>query len=111
MSDLCLPDEHRDLYIRYDLYMTDTSSFGVSEARRQLSWIVERARSDHAPIYLERHGRRIAAVIDADDLDALIALSEDMADIRAAQESRDQMAKTGALPIPWDQVKADLGLT
>lgn len=98
------------LYIMYNLYMNEPSSFGVSEARRQLSWIVERARTDHEPIYLERHGRRIAAVIDADDLDALIAMSEDMADIRAAQEARDEMRATGAELIPWEQVKADLGL-
>ena len=94
----------------YNLYMTDLHRFGVSEARRQLSWIVERARSDHEPIYLERHGRRIAAVIDADDLDVLLAMSEDMGDIRAAQEAREEMSATGAEPIPWEQVKADLGL-
>jgi prevent-host-death family protein len=91
--------------------MDDKSSFGVSEARSQLSWIVQRATTQHEPIYLERHGRRVAAVIDAGDLDRLIELSEDMADIRAAQEARDEMRATGEEPIPWDQVKAELGLT
>lgn len=91
--------------------MSEPNLFGVSEARRQLSWIVERVRSDHEPIYLERHGRRVAAVIDSDDLDALIAASEDMADIRAAQESREEMRSTGVEPIPWERVKAELGLT
>jgi prevent-host-death family protein len=90
----------------------DTSPvYGVSDARRQLSWIVERARSEHEPIYLQRHGRRIAAVIDADDLDVLLALGEDLADIRAAESARDEMQQTGTAPIPWDEVKADLGLT
>ena len=37
-------------------------------------------------------------------------LVEDMADIRAAEESREKMRRTGIEPTPWDQVKADLGL-
>ncbi|HEY5229598.1 MAG TPA: type II toxin-antitoxin system prevent-host-death family antitoxin [Galbitalea sp.] len=90
--------------------MDDSSTYGVSEARRQLSWIVERARSEHEPVYLQRHGRRIAAVIDADDLDALLALSEDMADIRAAEAAREELRQVGVAPIPWEDVKADLGL-
>ena len=60
---------------------------------------------------LARHGRRIAAVIDADDLDELLDLAEDMADIRAAAAVRAEMQATGETPIPWEQVKADLGLT
>lgn len=61
-------------------------------------------------MYLARHGRRVAAVIDADDLDALIELAEDMADIRAAAAARAEMVATGETPIPWEEVKADLGL-
>lgn len=52
----------------------------------------------------------MAAVIDADDLDRLIELAEDMSDIRAADQARDEMRRTGQEPIPWDDVKADLGL-
>ncbi|GAC1326730.1 MAG: hypothetical protein NVSMB13_12250 [Mycobacteriales bacterium] len=61
--------------------------------------------------FTSRHGRRIAAVIDADDLDELLELAEDMADIRAAAAARVEMQATGETPIPWEQVKADLGLT
>ncbi len=88
-----------------------TSPLTVSEARRQLASIIDRARSEHEPVYLARHGRRVAAVVDADDLDRLLELAEDMADIRAAQEARDEMEATAQAPIPWEQVKADLGLT
>ncbi|MBG6108950.1 type II toxin-antitoxin system Phd/YefM family antitoxin [Frigoribacterium sp. CG_9.8] len=51
-------------------------------------------------------------MIDADDLERLIELAEDMADIRAAEESREEMRRTQSqpIPIPWDQVIADLGL-
>jgi len=53
----------------------------------------------------------VAAVIDADDLDALLELAEDMIDIREAAAARAEMTATGAEPIPWERVKADLGLT
>jgi len=83
----------------------------VSDARQDLASIIDRARQEHAPVYLARRGRRVAAVIDADDLDALLELAEDMIDIRAAVAARAEMTATGAEPIPWERVKADLGLT
>ena len=63
------------------------------------------------PSYLSRHGKRVAAVIDAATLDRIIALAEDMADLHAVAEARADMEATGAEPIPWEDVKADLGLT
>ncbi len=82
----------------------------VSDARQQLAAIIDRVRAEHAPVYLARRGRRVAAVIAADDLDEILALAEDMADIRAAAAARAEMQAAGGIPIPWDQVKADLGL-
>lgn len=95
---------------KYVSYM-DEMSLSVSQARQQLAEVIDRARETHEPVYLARHGRRVAAVIDADDLDRLIALAEDMTDIRAAEAAREEMRATGDAPIPWEQVKADLGLT
>ncbi|MEP6815239.1 MAG: type II toxin-antitoxin system Phd/YefM family antitoxin [Marmoricola sp.] len=91
--------------------MSDTAALNVSDARSQLASIIDRARAEHQPVYLSRRGRRVAAVIDADDLDRIIALAEDMADVRAAELARAEMETTAATPIPWDEVKADLGLT
>jgi prevent-host-death family protein len=73
--------------------------------------MIDRARAEHEPIYLARRGRRVAALIDADDLDELLVLAQDMADIRAAKAARAEMRATGETPIPREQVKADLGLT
>ena len=81
----------------------------MSDARARLADVVDSARVRHDPVYLTRRGRRVAAVIDADDLDALVAAAEDLADIKAAADARDEMAG-GEAAIPWDQVKADLGL-
>jgi prevent-host-death family protein len=86
------------------------TALSVSDARSQLGSLVTRAQTDHEPVYLERHGHRVAAIIDANDLDRLIESAEDLEDIRAAEAAREEMRSTRAEPIPWDEVKADLGL-
>ena len=86
-------------------------SLTVSAARQQLAAIIDRARADHSPVYLTRRGDRVAAVVDADDLDRIIQLAEDMSDVLAVAAARAEMQETGETPIPWEQVKADLGLT
>ena len=85
------------------------SEITVSDARARLADVVDAARIGHDPIYLTRRGRRVAAVIDANDLDGLIAAAEDLADIEAARSARAELDE-GETAIPWDQVKADLGL-
>lgn len=91
--------------------MSVTIPLAVSDARDQLANLINQVQATHEPIYLSRRGRRVAAIIDADDLDHLIELAEDMVDIRAAEEAREKMRHTPkAEPIPWDEVKADLGL-
>jgi prevent-host-death family protein len=89
--------------------MTD-EILSISEAREHLATIIDRARTEHRPVFLSRRGHRVAAVIDADDLERLLDLAEDMADIRAAEAARAEMRETAATPIPWEDVKADLGL-
>jgi len=93
------------------MYMSTAESFNVTDARNQLASIIDLARSAHEPVYMTRRGRRVAAVIDAEDLDRILELAEDMADIRAAEAARAEMQATGETPIPWEQVKVDLGLS
>ena len=95
----------------YTLYMSVTDPLSITEARKQLAAIIEQVHAEHEPIYLTRRGRRVAAVIDADDLASIIDLAEDMADIRAAEAARAEMKETGEQPIPWEEVKVELGLT
>jgi len=85
------------------------SEMTVSDARARLADVVDAARVEHDPVYLTRRGQRVAAVIDADDLDRLIAAAQDLADIEAAAAARAEM-DGGQPAIPWEQVKADLGL-
>lgn len=71
--------------------------------------MVDAPRVRHEPVYLTRRGQRVAAVIDADDLDRLIAAAEDLADVDAVRASRDRMAGREAA-IPYEQVRTDLGM-
>lgn len=86
------------------------SEMSLTDARGRLADVVDTARTAHDPVYLTRRGRRVAAIVDADDLDRLLEAAEDLADLAAADEAREEMARTGAEPVPWEQVKADLGL-
>jgi prevent-host-death family protein len=89
-------------------YFEGMTELTVTDARARLADVVDEARVRHHPVYLTRRGQRVAAVIDADDLDQLIAAAEDLADIEAARAARAEIADEGI--IPWEQVKADLGL-
>lgn len=91
--------------------MFDSAAVNVSDVRGQLGALIDRACSSHQPVYIARRGRRVAAIIDAEDLDRLIDLAEDMEDIRAAEQAREELRVTSATAIPWEDVKADLGLT
>ncbi|MDR0783621.1 MAG: type II toxin-antitoxin system Phd/YefM family antitoxin [Propionibacteriaceae bacterium] len=86
------------------------STLTVTDARARLAEVVDQVRVSKDPLFLTRRGRRVAAVIDADDLDRLIAAAEDLADITAAAQARAEL-DAGSELVPWEQVKADLGLT
>lgn len=81
----------------------------VTDARARLADVVDTARVEHSPVYLTRRGKRVAAVIDATTLEHLIGAAEDLADLRAAADARAEL-EAGAESIPWEEVKADLGL-
>ena len=79
--------------------MSVMTEMTVTAARNKLADVIDDARVTHAPVFLTRRGRRVAAVIDADDLERLT---------HAADAARAEIAEHGT--IPWDEVKADLGL-
>ena len=88
--------------------MTDV--LPVSDAKRQLGALVDRAHLGHEPVFLSRRGRRVVVIVDADEYDRLRELAEDAEDAAAAISARREMAQTGGLPVPWEQVKEELGL-
>jgi prevent-host-death family protein len=79
----------------------------ISEARSEFSELVNRAAYRHERVLLTRHGKPVAAIISKEDLEYLEALEDrdDLAAIDAALADPDNQEE-----IPWEQVKADLGL-
>ncbi|MGH3848352.1 MAG: type II toxin-antitoxin system Phd/YefM family antitoxin [Pseudonocardiaceae bacterium] len=81
------------------------SELPVSEARDRFAEAIDSARASHEPVYVTRRGRRVAVIVDADAYDALVEAAEDAADraeLRLAREEDDF--------VPWEEVKAQLGL-
>jgi len=77
----------------------------VSEARQRLAELIDTARLTGEPVRVTRRGRPVAVIIDSDAYERLIDEAEDAldrAELRAARHEDDY--------VPWDEVKADLGL-
>ncbi|WP_231367262.1 type II toxin-antitoxin system Phd/YefM family antitoxin [Schaalia sp. ZJ405] len=85
--------------------MNDVS---VTDARSRLADVINDARVRHTPVFLTRRGHRVAAVIDAEDLELLMERAQDLADIEAAEAARAEITENGT--VPWDEVKAEFGL-
>ena len=77
----------------------------ISDARKDLPSVIASTRSE--AVYLERHGRVVGVLVDPQHYAELLEAYEDIADLTAFDEA---MAEEGP-NIPWEQVKADLGLT
>ncbi|MFH5880462.1 type II toxin-antitoxin system Phd/YefM family antitoxin [Arthrobacter sp. NA-172] len=87
--------------------MTDVA---ITEAPGQLESIVAMALRSPEPVFLTREGIRVAAVVDAVELERLYEAVEDLEDIRAAAAARKESERTGQAPIPWKDIKRGLGL-
>ena len=99
------------MYKLYIAYMNPPVEKSVSDARRDLAAVIDTAKSSREPVWISRRGRRVAAVIDAEQLERLQDLAEDMADILDAETARQEIRETAERPVPWEQVKAELGLS
>ena len=81
------------------------SELAVSAARDHLAEAIDAARRSGEPVYVTRRGRRVAVIVDADAYDALVDAAED-----AVDRAELQAARTEDDFVPWQEVKADLGL-
>lgn len=80
----------------------------ISEARGRLASIIDDVR--HAPVYLTRRNKRVAAVVDAAVLDRLLEAAEDLDDLVAYDEAVAESARIGGENVKWDDLKRELGL-
>lgn len=88
-----------------NLYNIDMSEMALTEARRHLADVVNRAAYSGEGIYLTRNGRRLAAIVPVEVLDAMEAI-EDRIDVEAAEES---YAEAGN-DVTLDQLREELRL-
>lgn len=80
--------------------MKEPEELSVSQARERLAGVLEHATSSHRPVYVTRRGKRVAAIVDAEELDRLTELAEGMEDILAAEAAREEMRTTAEAPVP-----------
>jgi prevent-host-death family protein len=103
MVDPLLPGGVADRFRQlYDSYMNEVA---VSEARNRLAEVIEESRRSGEPISVTRRGRRVAVIIDSDAFDRLVEIADDVDDRRELEAARADDDY-----VPWDDVKAMLGL-
>jgi prevent-host-death family protein len=78
----------------------------TTQARKEFSSVVKAANKGER-FLLERHGKKVAAVVSVSDLAVLRAI-EDRLDREAADAALRDVEANGA--IPWEELKAKLGL-
>jgi len=77
------------------------------KAREQLSTVVNRAAFGKERVVLTRRGKEVAAVVPIED----VKLLEELEDRIDLEEARAALAETKSKgTIPWEKIKADLGL-
>lgn len=84
----------------YNIYMVEMA---LTEARLHLADVVNRAAYGGEGIYLTRNGRRLAAIVPVEVLDALETI-EDRIDVEAAEAS---YAEAGT-DVTLDQLREEL---
>ena len=80
----------------------------LAELRAQLGEMVSRVSYKHDRVVITKHGKPVAALISADDLEFFERL-EDRIDAAAARRADAETRKSGG-PIPWETVKRELNL-
>ena len=79
-------------------------SIPAAEARQRWSETIDAARL--APVAITRNGRELAVLMDASLASRALAALEDAEDMSAVDAARAEGSS-----VPWDEVKADLGLS
>lgn len=77
----------------------------VTEAREDLSETVRRVEVRRERVVLTRHGREVAALVSAEDLE-LLELLEDRADLEAIREALAESTDR----VSYAELRAELGL-
>ena len=81
------------------------ADLSVSELRADMASAVNRVAFGKERLIVQRQGKRLAALVPIEDLEALETLED-----RLWVEVADRAMTEPGEDIPWEQVKKDLGL-
>jgi prevent-host-death family protein len=81
----------------------------ASKAYEDFSDTLNRVAEKKERILLHRQGKNVAALIPVEDL-ALLKELEDRLDAEAFREAKEEWEREGKKTIPWEKIKAELGL-
>jgi antitoxin Phd len=95
------------IYILVTYILGMPTEIPLTEARYRFSEVIE--TSARQPVFLTKHGRRLAVVLSPAEYERLLEAAEDAEDLAAFDAAMAEII-AGAPTIPWAQVKADLGL-
>jgi prevent-host-death family protein len=81
------------------------SEITASDAREHFSEAL--AAAVREPVFITRHGRRVATLVTTDFYERAVEALEDAEDIAAAHAALEEDGDS----VPWETVKAELGLS
>lgn len=79
------------------------------KACENFSDTLDRVAAKGERIVLHRRGKNVAALVPLEDL-ALLEELEDRLDLEDFRAAKEEWEREGQKTIPWEKVKADLGL-
>ena len=77
----------------------------VSDARNRLAEVIDDTRESGEPVSVTRRGRRVAVILGSEAFDRLVDRADELDDRRELEAARAEDDY-----VPWDEVKAALGL-
>jgi prevent-host-death family protein len=81
----------------------------TAEARNRLADLINRAAFGQERIVLTRRGKPVAALVPVEDMEWLEDM-ENQADLAAAREAKEELARDGGKTIPLDEVLKEFGM-
>jgi prevent-host-death family protein len=84
-------------------------TINVVKIRSNLADTINRVAYRGERVVLQRRGKGVAALVSMEDL-ALLEKLEEEADAKASRKALAEIKRKKLKPIPWQQVKAELGL-
>ncbi len=81
----------------------------VSKAHEDFSDTLNRVAKERERIVLHRRGKDVAVLVPLEDL-ALLEEIEDRLDAEDFRAAKEEWEREGRKTVPWEKIKADLGL-